>query len=626
MISNELLTIITNERVDNEIKNEWEQLIKNKDFSTLSYWYFTGNGVKTNVEMAVKLMEKVIEDFLNKTSDNSNRVPSIICQCYFELGNMHYVLRKLEKSKTCYQESRRYYEMTSSVYYYKEENEQCLNQLYKEKKAIENDISIAQLHLLAINGISLAQLKLAIFYFNKKNLRDKASVWFRKLANKGDLEAQCFLGLCYFDYYLELPSRFDDTAYKWLKGAAEKGNRDAQYFLASMLEYSKKNWDPDDNEKNEWAIFKLSLQNYYNSAEQGNVMAIKHLCGKPYDHFHGSFESKIEREISQGERIELFKKARNHVTPPYEMQVLEKNHKRFLENEKEIYNLLSQIAKYYNKQYAYERGSEEGDIASQYELLKIFMCDKKQRKNKSEEIQKVIKMILKNPDKGILEAWPYGFGEDPLFSELYGWFAYESQDYPAALGAFLHAINIKKSNTTVDINSLTYAYLGNMYYYGKGVEQDTKIAAEYYNKIDSFDREDAYTIGIEARSACRKIEEEKYKSKKNKSKNSGCFITTAVCYSFHKNDDCYELNLFRNYRDNWLINQPGGMNLVKKYYDVAPKIVDSINNCSDSEKIYFKIWKEYLRPCIIFIENEKYEECKNLYMLMVNKLKDQFLK
>ena len=36
---------------------------------------------------------------------------------------------------------------------------------------------------------------------------------------------------------------------------------------------------------------------------------------------------------------------------------------------------------------------------------------------------------------------------------------------------------------------------------------------------------------------------------------SGCFVTTAVCDSFGKSDDCYELTAFRAFRDNWLVKE-----------------------------------------------------------------------
>lgn len=40
----------------------------------------------------------------------------------------------------------------------------------------------------------------------------------------------------------------------------------------------------------------------------------------------------------------------------------------------------------------------------------------------------------------------------------------------------------------------------------------------------------------------------------------GCYITTATCEEYGKPDDCYELTTFRNFRDNWLKNNPMGKN------------------------------------------------------------------
>jgi hypothetical protein len=51
-------------------------------------------------------------------------------------------------------------------------------------------------------------------------------------------------------------------------------------------------------------------------------------------------------------------------------------------------------------------------------------------------------------------------------------------------------------------------------------------------------------------------------------KAMGCFITTAVCDFLSEPDDCYELTLFRSFRDNWLSFQPDGKQLVEQYYDI----------------------------------------------------------
>ena len=104
-----------------------------------------------------------------------------------------------------------------------------------------------------------------------------------------------------------------------------------------------------------------------------------------------------------------------------------------------------------------------------------------------------------------------------------------------------------------------------------------------------------------------------------------CFITTAVCDSFGKADDCYELTAFRKFRDNWLINQSDGKSLIDEYYNIAPKIVDKINSLSDSAEIYKNIWRGYLSECLKFIESGDNQQCKKVYISMVNTLKEKFL-
>ncbi len=103
-----------------------------------------------------------------------------------------------------------------------------------------------------------------------------------------------------------------------------------------------------------------------------------------------------------------------------------------------------------------------------------------------------------------------------------------------------------------------------------------------------------------------------------------CYITTAVCETFHKPDDCYELTLLRNYRDTYLANLPEGERIIKAYYDVAPTIVKHINKKKDSAKIYEDIWERYLSPCIAMIEEGKNQECEELYIEMVETLQKEY--
>ena len=96
-----------------------------------------------------------------------------------------------------------------------------------------------------------------------------------------------------------------------------------------------------------------------------------------------------------------------------------------------------------------------------------------------------------------------------------------------------------------------------------------------------------------------------------------CYITTAVCASLGKPDDCYELNLMRRYRDEYLVNQKGGEEIVAEYYDIAPTIVNRINRMKNSEDVYADIWCRYLHPCVSMIESDNLEACRKIYTDMV---------
>lgn len=107
--------------------------------------------------------------------------------------------------------------------------------------------------------------------------------------------------------------------------------------------------------------------------------------------------------------------------------------------------------------------------------------------------------------------------------------------------------------------------------------------------------------------------------------SDGCFITTAVCDSFGKLDDCYELSMFRSFRDDWLSCQPNGKKLIEEYYAIAPRIVQKINQLSNSKEIYYSIWDQYLQRCLLYIEQERFSQCMDIYVDMVKTLKEKYI-
>jgi len=84
------------------------------------------------------------------------------------------------------------------------------------------------------------------------------------------------------------------------------------------------------------------------------------------------------------------------------------------------------------------------------------------------------------------------------------------------------------------------------------------------------------------------------------------------------------LTTLRNFRDTWLARQPGGEDLVKEYYRVAPDIVTAIDGSAEKDELYMHIWKDYIEPCIKLIELGANDMCKDLYVKMVDELKEKF--
>ncbi len=109
-------------------------------------------------------------------------------------------------------------------------------------------------------------------------------------------------------------------------------------------------------------------------------------------------------------------------------------------------------------------------------------------------------------------------------------------------------------------------------------------------------------------------------------RSSPCFITTAVCESLGRPDDCYELTLLRRYRNTYMMSSEQGAAAVEEYYRIAPEIVKEIDSRPDSGNIYQSIWTQYLRPCIRLIEENQLADCADAYADMVDTLKEAYLR
>lgn len=99
----------------------------------------------------------------------------------------------------------------------------------------------------------------------------------------------------------------------------------------------------------------------------------------------------------------------------------------------------------------------------------------------------------------------------------------------------------------------------------------------------------------------------------------GCFITTAYVSYLNKKDNCYELEILRNFRDNYIQNIPNGNFYIEEYYEKSPRIVEYIELQANKDDIYQYIHESIVKA-ISHIENKQYKDAFNNYKNMYIRL------
>ena len=295
-----------------------------------------------------------------------------------------------------------------------------------------------------------------------------------------------------------------------------------------------------------------------------------------------------------------------------------------------------------------EESQRNQTLKERQEFIREFMAHEREIQNEAENgdidaIQMLTSVYYRQGDYQKAAYWGRKGAsfDDALCLYMMGEIAYAQNDYQSAANFFERNINVNG-------DSLSATALGNMYLQSEEIGQ-AAYYLEFALRRDNSNGEAAIGLAscllsddnpdldkveqllqIATRSenqgtrdgAVQLLQQiRELKAERAQQQNSGCFITTAVCSSFDKPDNCFELTTFRNFRDTWLAAQPDGKNLIAEYYSIAPAIVNKINRLADSAQIYKKIWQEYLVPCLNFIRDGDNLSCKNKYIEMVHTLK-----
>lgn len=104
-----------------------------------------------------------------------------------------------------------------------------------------------------------------------------------------------------------------------------------------------------------------------------------------------------------------------------------------------------------------------------------------------------------------------------------------------------------------------------------------------------------------------------------------CFITTAVAEQRGLPDDCHELTVLRTFRDAYLARTPGGGELIREYYAIAPRILTAIRRRPDEAEILAGLYASIHR-CVGLIETQRPAAAIDVYRTMVLTLRHRYLR
>jgi len=113
-------------------------------------------------------------------------------------------------------------------------------------------------------------------------------------------------------------------------------------------------------------------------------------------------------------------------------------------------------------------------------------------------------------------------------------------------------------------------------------------------------------------------------TREDNAKSSCCYVSTAACQARGLPDDCRELQALRWFRDQVLRRQPGGPQLIERYYRTAPAIVSAIDALPNRRSIYDWIYQSYVDPAVAAIERGEMTRARTLVEGGIAQIEAQF--
>lgn len=423
-----------------------------------------------------------------------------------------------------------------------------------------------------------AQCRLGVLYFNSSDYK-KAVFWLRKAAVENNYDAMAYLGVCYTQGYgvEQNMKKGLDYLYK----AAENGCENAQNILNGNNLSDDDDYDDDDYDDDDYDDDEDEYDDEPKTLEELLISEKKHK--ERVDLLINSHRLDMVWELIEKKDTYAEYAMENYYKEKCKPGIDSQNISMVFAQVQELDDLVKRRTETYKGYYA-------GYLYS-YILFKFMTSNRDSDKS---QLGMTVECIKAAADKGVISAIAQiGFWGS---REYYNVTRYKEDGIK-----YLQIAADKKQPTAL-------AWLGSYYRTGQmGCNKDWTKARQYLELGALYGQ--PYAV------------KELGKLNSGSSSSSDCYITTATLNALGKDDSCYELQQFRDFRDNWLLGQADGKEIIMEYYQTAPQIVDTINKQKNSVEIYRNIWEIYLKKCLNLISEKNFNACKDCYMLMVNKLK-----
>lgn len=104
-----------------------------------------------------------------------------------------------------------------------------------------------------------------------------------------------------------------------------------------------------------------------------------------------------------------------------------------------------------------------------------------------------------------------------------------------------------------------------------------------------------------------------------------CFLTTAICDMLGMDDNCYGLNVMRNFRDTILVNDSRYYPLLAEYEVVGPVISDNMYKDKHGVQVAEYYFENYIYDIIMNLSTRRdYNDAIGKYVQMVNDFKRMY--